>query len=121
MYWNHGLSPYSDKSCLRNIRDKLRHLLAMALTLNGFGVTYYGKSDVWPDGTYVKTKWIVVLFIPIIPLGSYRVVSEWGISTSKQYQLVSVPLHWRQVLTAYAVAAAVLLGIPALGNWLIGR
>ena len=47
----------------------------MAFTFNGFGTAYYGKK--WlPDGTHVTTKWAVFLFVPIVPLGSVRVLKE---------------------------------------------
>jgi len=100
--------------------------IPVALTINGFGVKYYGKADLWPDGTFVQTKWIVVLFVPLIPLGSYRVLSErraisgWG-EVGKEFSQIKVPLHWRQVFTAYAIVVAILLGFPSLINSILGR
>ncbi|MGE0791791.1 MAG: hypothetical protein AB7S26_39310 [Sandaracinaceae bacterium] len=41
--------------------------------LNGFGVGLYGSRDHRPDGTYVSTHCISALFIPVWPLGAYRV------------------------------------------------
>jgi hypothetical protein len=44
---------------------------------NGIGTTIYGKREVNPeDGSYIVTKWFTVLYFPIIPLGSYRVIKE---------------------------------------------
>lgn len=45
----------------------------MAYWVNGVGTIHYGRTDPWPDGSYVTTKWIVALFVPLLPLGSYRV------------------------------------------------
>lgn len=44
-------------------------------TINGVGLSVYGKRDVHPPtGSYVKTHCICLLFIPIIALGAYRVI-----------------------------------------------
>ncbi|MDH3733245.1 MAG: tetratricopeptide repeat protein [Gemmatimonadota bacterium] len=42
-------------------------------TLNGFGTRLLGEYDRDADGTYVKTKWLTALFIPLWPLVSYLV------------------------------------------------
>jgi len=47
-------------------------------TLNGFGTTFVGECDYEPDGTYITTAWIVVLWIPLIPLYSARILSVAG-------------------------------------------
>jgi len=44
----------------------------MPSTFNGIGTRYIGWYDPLPDGSYITTKWLV-LFLPIIPLESYRV------------------------------------------------
>ena len=45
----------------------------MAFSLNGIGTTYLGVR--WqPDGTYITTKWVVFVWVPIVPLGSVRVI-----------------------------------------------
>jgi predicted negative regulator of RcsB-dependent stress response len=42
--------------------------------VNGIGTTAYGSRDHDPEtGTYVKTVWVTVVFLPIMPLASYRV------------------------------------------------
>ncbi|WP_035608265.1 hypothetical protein [Haloferula sp. BvORR071] len=47
--------------------------------INGIGVGMYGRRDFDPPtGTYVKTRWICVVFIPIFPLDSYRVADAQG-------------------------------------------
>jgi hypothetical protein len=45
-------------------------------TLNGCGTRAYGRRDHDPEtGTYVLTHWFTLLYIPIIPLGAYRVAN----------------------------------------------
>lgn len=45
----------------------------MANTFNGIGTTFYGQSRFEQDGSFVTTKWFVVGFFPLIPMGSLRV------------------------------------------------
>ena len=78
---------------------KLRSLLpdCLIFTFNGVGTILYGKHSPAPDGSYVATKWFVVLFVPIIPLASYRV---WQgetqfrfLGTNPDYRLEPLPLQ----------------------------
>lgn len=42
-------------------------------TMNGIGTTMYGsKSPCAKCGSIIKRKWLVVFFIPLIPIGTYR-------------------------------------------------
>lgn len=45
------------------------------MAINGMGTTTYGKRDFLADGSFVTTKWIVFLWIPVLPLSSMRVRS----------------------------------------------
>lgn len=42
-------------------------------SVNGTGTRVYGKRDFRTDGSFVTTKWITFLWIPLIPLRSMRV------------------------------------------------
>ena len=43
-------------------------------TVNGIGARFYGKRDFdQKTRSYITVHWFVILFLPIIPLGSYRV------------------------------------------------
>ena len=45
-------------------------------TLNGIGTKIYGAKDPCSEcGSTIQTKWFVVLYIPLIPLGKYR--TKW--------------------------------------------
>lgn len=81
-------------------------------TLNGFGVTLYGERDRSPDGSYTATTYLAALFIPVLPLASYRVVKRDG----RSYGFIGkVPLgpvaRWWQ----RGLLAAGLLGLGGFG------
>jgi hypothetical protein len=42
-------------------------------TYNGIGAGFYGRRDSWPDGSYATTQCVSVLWIPVFPLGAWRV------------------------------------------------
>ena len=82
----------------------------MPNAFNGIGTSYYGNRDKEPDGSYVTTKWFVFLFLPVFPLGSYRVLptgETGGIylivysSTRTNYLVRPIPLNLRQVGNVY--------------------
>ena len=48
-------------------------------TINGFGLGMYGKRDFdAATGTYIKTRCLCAIFIPIFPLDAYRVANAQG-------------------------------------------
>jgi len=86
----------------------------MPYTFNGFGTKYYGRREAAEDGSYVTTLWITALYVPILPLGSYRVLpvgqgTNWVVHRSESYQALPVPLCWEQVWHVYMVGAPILL------------
>jgi hypothetical protein len=94
--------------------------------LNGIGTTYYGRSDVRPDGSYVATEWFVILLLPIYPLSTYRLwegktdssfyLIFWQSSTS--YQRQKVERDWPQIrntlFIAYVVIPAAIIAFSGL-------
>lgn len=75
-------------------------------SLNGIGITLYGKRDIGPDGSYIATKWFIFLLLPIFPISSYRVLPD----TPKMHFLTQrtnykrfekVPFNKRQVINIY--------------------
>ena len=42
-------------------------------SMNGIGTRIYGKRDFLSDGSFITTKWITFLWVPLIPLTSMRV------------------------------------------------
>ncbi len=86
----------------------------MPYTLNGFGTRYYGNRDTGPDGSYVTTLWITALFVPVLPLASYRVrPTGKGINIiihqSQRYRTVRVPMCWEQVRNVYLIVSPIFL------------
>ena len=80
----------------------------MPFTLNGFGTKYYGKRFPAEDGSYVTTMWMTALWVPVVPIGSYRVRpvgtgTNVVIHSSQNYQVVAVPMCWPQVRNVICV------------------
>jgi hypothetical protein len=93
----------------------------LAQSFNGFGTKIYGKRDFGDDGSFVTTKWIVLLWVPLIPLRSLRVTFE-GIGESnylpgwsrRYYILSESKPHTLQVISVYSYIATLLVGSWAL-------
>jgi hypothetical protein len=92
-------------------------------TFNGIGTKFYGKTDVEQDGSYTTTKWFVLIYLPIYPIGSFRVIKEENstnlvVYNSKKYQVIQVDLHKKQIIKTYAwiygMAALIILLIRIL-------
>jgi hypothetical protein len=84
--------------------------MAKPLTLNitGCGLKTYGSALRRPDRSFVVTQWLVFLWIPILPLGSYRLWTDttpwWKFKVARsQTRAASVPLHQPQVWKGYVV------------------
>ena len=81
-------------------------------TLNGFGPRFYGERDFDPaTGSYVANRWLTLLFVPIFPLGSYRVTD----ADSESYCVlgrVPLPDSLKKARWAIAISVSVLVLIP---------
>ena len=82
----------------------------MAYNLNGFGTAFYGKRDFRVDGTFITTEWLMLMYIPIIPIRSFRVRYQgpgehrWylGLGSSDKYAVYEKRFpHLKQVLYIY--------------------
>jgi hypothetical protein len=81
------------------------HPRAMS-TLNGFGTFYYGHEDARNDGSFVTTRYLVAAMLPIVPLGTERVVLHGLHDTltkgRAEYETIEqLPMRWRQVGRTY--------------------
>jgi hypothetical protein len=47
---------------------------------NGVGTAVLGKRDFRPDGTYLTTAWFTILWVPIVPIESYRILPQKSFS-----------------------------------------
>jgi hypothetical protein len=84
----------------------------MPYTLNGIGTKYYGQRAIRQDGSFVTTEWFVLLYVPIFPLGSYRVRptgerQNFLLYVSTKYFVERIPLCWPQIRNAYAVSGTI--------------
>lgn len=99
----------------------------MPYTFNGCGTSYYGQRDHAADGSYITTLWATAVWIPLLPLASYRVRpvgkgTNIIIHSSQSYQAVRVPLCWEQVRNVYLCASPFLIlilyfGGPEIQKW----
>ena len=103
----------------------------MPFTLNGTGTKYYGSRERDIGGTYVTTKWVVLLGVPLVPLSSWRVfpqdegqfhdhrplLNAEASHTTQAFEATRVPLNWKQVANIYAVT----IPLIALGFWAVKR
>jgi hypothetical protein len=96
----------------------------VARSFAGSGTTLYGKRDFYTDGSYLTTKWITLLWVPVFPLASIRVgKSRAGSGTAErkvsehhlghyatwttEYSVYSEgPINRAQVLSVYAFVLA---------------
>jgi hypothetical protein len=99
----------------------------MPMTFNGCGTSYYGKRYPAEDGSYVTTLWVTALWVPLLPLRSYR-VRPMGKGTtavvynSRSYQTLRVPICWPQVRNVYLCISPILalvlyFGWPDIQQW----
>jgi hypothetical protein len=88
-------------------------LSGMAALIQGFGTTFIGKRDFWPDGSYVTTEWMVAFFFPLVPLRSLRVKPApqrvtflYVVGSAEREYVVcdETPPHARQVACVYCFA-----------------
>jgi hypothetical protein len=84
-------------------------------TFNGIGARFYGNSE-WDAGTasYMTTHYFVLLFIPLFPLGRYRVRS----SDDKSYQILArYPLKranwWHSAISTAVIVAFLIFNISS--------
>lgn len=75
-------------------------------TLCGTGAKLYGKRDLGRDGSFIATKWIVITYVPCVPIGSYRVwacENTWTMMGRKRnYRMTKIATDWRQVILGYS-------------------
>jgi len=89
-------------------------------TIWGIGTMFYGREDYIPnEGSYITTEWLTVLFIPLIPLVTYRIwvssddidYSLFGYERKMVYEKMEVDFNWRQVLKTFKWTALVGIAI----------
>jgi hypothetical protein len=61
-------------------------------SINGTGTVVYGKRDFLADGSFVATKWVSFLWVPLFPLSSMRVRTSSTDSAMPEHLLASLLL-----------------------------
>src|SRR5579859_7096118 len=97
----------------------------MPFTFNGVGTANYGAREFRPDGSYVTTSWFVLIFVPIFPLKSQRILPTGNnkfylVYYSQPYLVLEkLPLNLTQVLCVYGWYAALwaFSGLALAGFW----
>jgi len=93
----------------------------MPYAFNGCGTRFYGERERGEDGSYITTEWITFVYLPLLPIRSYRVLpvgkgTNIIIHSSQNYQTRRVPLCWAQVRNVYLVISPIILLVPYF-NW----
>src|SRR5262249_25467272 len=60
-------------------------------SFNGIGTMFHGCSDVRPDGSYVATKWFAIIYLPLVPLRSVRMIEIGRQSTAGGVPGIGIP------------------------------
>ncbi|MBU1207207.1 MAG: hypothetical protein KKH04_09810 [Proteobacteria bacterium] len=111
----HGLTQVRESARKQRIFGKLKPISSAPSlgTINGFGSTLYGSSDYDPETqSYATTRYFVALFVPILPVGRYRVIDMGG----NQYRFLGkLPIRsvdrWHIGIAAVAIVAIVLSSV----------
>jgi hypothetical protein len=91
---------------------------------HGFGTMYYGSREKNDDGSFITTRWFVLLYAPIFPLGSYRVRPVDGkkgfsfVQVPGQYATQRVEANLRQIVNVYLVAIGFFLLLLLAAKWM---
>lgn len=76
------------------------------------GDGYYGKCDRVPGLFHVKTRFLHIYWMPVVPRESYLVFESSG-----GQQGIAIPLSFRSVLLAWSRMAATLLAVALTLLW----
>ena len=76
-------------------------------SVNGTGIRLLDYRAM-SDGTYEATRWLTILFVPILPIGTLliRPGTAEGVGTMMRYSfqlLGKRPMNWRRVLRMYVI------------------
>ena len=91
-------------------------------TVNGIGTTIYGRAKreelsgaeriTAEEAGYIPVsfqavKWFVLLYLPVVPLGTYRVLKakqDFWTADFPQYSMTPILRDWNQIAWHYAAA-----------------
>lgn len=75
-------------------------------SVNGIGTTLYGKREIETDGSYIATKWVIFLLLPLFPISSYRVLPnkpkiDFITQITEYSRFEKVKINIKQVINVY--------------------
>jgi hypothetical protein len=77
---------------------------------NGIGQTFYGDAEPCARcGSVVRVRWLVFLYFPVFPLGTYRYKQIRGGEIERRFLARATHTRWNQVFTQWAWGLLVLL------------
>ena len=95
------------EDCERSKLDKEVIEKEVGLGYGGLGLHFYGRNYLnvtdKEANIQLRTKWFTLIWIPLIPIASYR------FQGSSQRVIERVPLNWTQVLMIWSKTATIVL------------
>jgi hypothetical protein len=83
-----------------------------SLSDHGTGTFYYGAADKRPDGSQVATLFVILFFLPLLPLGTHRIrKSDIKGGRMTIQRLERLLLRWSQILLTYLKCWVLLPGL----------
>jgi len=116
------LNAFRERENRRKVRESKNPGNLFIASRLGVGRWYLGKTGRVADPStgierFSTTVFLLVLWFPLVPTGSYLVEKRRGFLRGKITVLKKLPLNWGQVLRVWAVAACGLLAVI----WLLKR
>jgi hypothetical protein len=95
-------------------KEEAKKIGTLFVAYNGIGRQRYGKANRTFDTQtkleqFTTTVFFVLFWIPLVPVGTYRVQKTKGWASDDLRVLERLPLNWEQVLTIWVVTAAIML------------
>jgi hypothetical protein len=81
-------------------------------TVNGSGTKLFGHTP--SQNGYIATKWICLMFLPILPVTSYEILDEQNMGMRAGYMMNQLDdLYWPQIFRTATKGFLYLLGVVA--------
>jgi hypothetical protein len=92
-------------------KEELRKDPGKLWTFRGIGRKRFGKADYSYNsetglGQFRTTIFVVILYFPLIPTGTFRIEKKRGSFSNGMTVLERLPLDWEQILKVWIVAVA---------------
>lgn len=77
----------------------LARIQNQTFTVDGIGTKFFGQSPSPDSRGYISTKWLVVVFVPILPVRSFQIIEEYpGGQHKTRYSINPLEeLNWAQI------------------------